>query len=359
MVTTDPGSKMEQIAREENFREIFPGIPSCRRTLFRPVEFRARSCRAHRRRSRHAARSRARDGPALRVRRTRTTPPSSSASCSAKRRSQGCDKPTLIAPPGIASFGGWLEQLVAESLGKQGKGIIPIDGETPGQPEVYGRDRLFVHLRSAAAPDAAADALVEQARARGSSGCAHRVARSLCSGRRVLSLGVCDRRGGRRAGSQSVRSARRRGGKGRDTPAGRGVRADQARCRTKPPASPENGSSRRSSATTARGRLLRPAGIYRDEPGPPQRARRHSRPRPRSAEGRDDRRLRSAISSFDRPGAQGRTELGCVSDDHLRRPAGPARARAALHASARSSGCRHAAISKCSPRAAAACCACT
>ena len=51
---------------------------------------------------------------------------------------------------------------MAESLGKQGKGIIPIDGETPGPPEVYGRDRVFVHLRSAGAPDAAADALVER-----------------------------------------------------------------------------------------------------------------------------------------------------------------------------------------------------
>ena len=89
-------------------------------------------------------------------------PPSSLAWCSAKLALAGRDKPTLIAPPGLASFGVWLEQLVAESLGKQGKGIIPIDGEAPGQPEVYGRDRVFVQLRSAAAPDAAADALVDK-----------------------------------------------------------------------------------------------------------------------------------------------------------------------------------------------------
>jgi hypothetical protein len=74
----------------------------------------------------------------------------------------GKDKPTLITPVGLSSFGTWLEQLVAESLGKQGKGIIPIDGEAMGQPEVYGRDRVFVQLRSSAAPDAAADALVDK-----------------------------------------------------------------------------------------------------------------------------------------------------------------------------------------------------
>ena len=75
---------------------------------------------------------------------------------------EGRDKPTLVAPPALASFGTWLEQLIAESLGKQGKGVIPISGETPGPPDVYGNDRVFIHLRSASAPDAAADAQVER-----------------------------------------------------------------------------------------------------------------------------------------------------------------------------------------------------
>lgn len=59
----------------------------------------------------------------------------------------GRDKMTLILSPPIASFGCWLEQLVAESTGKQGTGILPIDGEPLGAPEVYGEDRLFVFLR--------------------------------------------------------------------------------------------------------------------------------------------------------------------------------------------------------------------
>ena len=59
----------------------------------------------------------------------------------------GHDKLTIIASPGLASIGAWLEQLVAESTGKQGKGVIPIDGESIGKPDVYGSDRIFVYLR--------------------------------------------------------------------------------------------------------------------------------------------------------------------------------------------------------------------
>ena len=50
----------------------------------------------------------------------------------------GRDKVTIIASPGIADFGAWLEQLLAESTGKQGKGLIPVDAEPLGPPDVYG-----------------------------------------------------------------------------------------------------------------------------------------------------------------------------------------------------------------------------
>jgi len=59
----------------------------------------------------------------------------------------GRDKMTLIASPGIESLGDWAEQLIAESTGKEGRGILPVIGEPLGPPEVYGDDRLFVHLR--------------------------------------------------------------------------------------------------------------------------------------------------------------------------------------------------------------------
>ncbi|HYY93139.1 MAG TPA: bifunctional transaldolase/phosoglucose isomerase [Pyrinomonadaceae bacterium] len=58
----------------------------------------------------------------------------------------GRDKCTIICDPKIASFGLWVEQLLAESTGKEGKGIVPIAGEALGSPSVYGDDRLFVSI---------------------------------------------------------------------------------------------------------------------------------------------------------------------------------------------------------------------
>ncbi len=59
----------------------------------------------------------------------------------------GRDKITFVLSPEIESFGDWVEQLIAESTGKEGKGILPVVGEPLGGPSVYGNDRLFVHLR--------------------------------------------------------------------------------------------------------------------------------------------------------------------------------------------------------------------
>ncbi len=64
----------------------------------------------------------------------------------------GRDKVTLITSPGISDLGAWLEQLLAESTGKDGKGLIPVDREPLGAPDVYGDDRLFVYVRLALRP---------------------------------------------------------------------------------------------------------------------------------------------------------------------------------------------------------------
>jgi glucose-6-phosphate isomerase/transaldolase/glucose-6-phosphate isomerase len=66
---------------------------------------------------------------------------------------KGRDKTTLVLPPLFEPFGLWVEQLVAESTGKQGVGIVPIAGEPVGAPGAYGNDRLFVHLRSGSADE--------------------------------------------------------------------------------------------------------------------------------------------------------------------------------------------------------------
>jgi transaldolase / glucose-6-phosphate isomerase len=72
----------------------------------------------------------------------------------------GLDKLTIISSPGISDLGAWLEQLIAESTGKSGKGIIPVDRESVGKPEVYGNDRVFAYLRLATKPDKKQDAAV-------------------------------------------------------------------------------------------------------------------------------------------------------------------------------------------------------
>jgi hypothetical protein len=61
----------------------------------------------------------------------------------------GRDKLTLVTSPRLASYGNWVEQLIAESTGKEGRGVLPVVGERLGSPEVYGDDRLFVGLELA------------------------------------------------------------------------------------------------------------------------------------------------------------------------------------------------------------------
>ena len=68
---------------------------------------------------------------------------------------QRLDKLTLLCAPELASFGTWLEQLIAENLGKSGRGIVPIQGEPLRDPSAYAADRVFVELQLAARPDAA------------------------------------------------------------------------------------------------------------------------------------------------------------------------------------------------------------
>lgn len=70
---------------------------------------------------------------------------------------RGRDKVTFLAPAPLEALGMWLEQLLAESTGKQGTGLLPVAGEPLGEPAAYGRDRLFVHLRLKGLDDEALD----------------------------------------------------------------------------------------------------------------------------------------------------------------------------------------------------------
>lgn len=74
----------------------------------------------------------------------------------------GRDKVTLVTSPGIEGLGVWLEQLLAESTGKDGTGLIPIVRETLGPPDVYGHDRMFVHVTWPSASPSAQDRSIEE-----------------------------------------------------------------------------------------------------------------------------------------------------------------------------------------------------
>ena len=70
---------------------------------------------------------------------------------------EGRDKVTITSSEKVADFGAWAEQLIAESTGKDGKGLIPIDGEPLGDPSPYGNDRFFIDIRTEGEDDASHD----------------------------------------------------------------------------------------------------------------------------------------------------------------------------------------------------------
>ena len=80
---------------------------------------------------------------------------------------QGRDKLTFIVSEPIASFGLWVEQLIAESTGKHGRGVLPVADEPVGAPEAYGDDRVFAYIRNEKEPDAELDDKVEALRKAG------------------------------------------------------------------------------------------------------------------------------------------------------------------------------------------------
>ncbi len=158
---TDPGSKVQLVAERDHFRQIFYGLPSIG--------------------GRYSALSNFGMVPAAAMgldtgkflTRTKEMVEACKPSAPVEQNpgvmlgliigtaaKLGRDKITLITSPGISDLGAWLEQLIAESTGKLGKGIIPVDREQLGAPDVYGNDRIFAYVRLESAPDAAQDAKV-------------------------------------------------------------------------------------------------------------------------------------------------------------------------------------------------------
>jgi transaldolase / glucose-6-phosphate isomerase len=152
---TDPGSSLEKAARTEGFRYIFHGVASIggRYSVLSnfgmvPAAAIGVDPRAFLESAAEMARSCAPSAPPV------ENPGVILGAVLGVCQRHGRDKATIIASAGIADFGAWLEQLLAESTGKLGKGIVPVDAEPLGAPAVYGSDRVFAYLRLAADQDA-------------------------------------------------------------------------------------------------------------------------------------------------------------------------------------------------------------
>ena len=163
---TDAGSSLEGLAREHGFRRTFLNDPDIggrysalshfgmvpaaligapAREILEGAQVAEQACASH---------EEAEDSPGLWL-----------GAALGALAEQGRDKLTLVVDEPMGSFGLWAEQLVAESLGKQGKGIVPVAGEELGPPSAYGHDRVFVHLSGEEGDDPFAPRLAELGRA--------------------------------------------------------------------------------------------------------------------------------------------------------------------------------------------------
>jgi transaldolase / glucose-6-phosphate isomerase len=155
---TDPGSRMEQVANTDRFRRVIPGVPSIGGRYSALSDFGMAPAAIMgldvARFLTLAAEMADRCGPAVRL---ADNPGALLGILLGVLARRGHDKVTLVTSPGIGALGVWLEQLLAESTGKVGKGLIPVDGEPLGAPAVYGDDRHFVYVRLDSAADPAQD----------------------------------------------------------------------------------------------------------------------------------------------------------------------------------------------------------
>jgi len=166
LAITDPGSKMEQVAKADKFRSIFYGDPNVggRFSALSPfgvvtatvagldtAKLLAEAAKAV-----AAAKLDPADNQAVQL-----------GLLMGLAANAGKDKITIFTSPEIYDLGAWMEQLIAESTGKLGKGITPVDRELLGAPAEYGKDRIFAYIRYSKTADASQDAGVKALAAAG------------------------------------------------------------------------------------------------------------------------------------------------------------------------------------------------
>jgi transaldolase/glucose-6-phosphate isomerase len=161
IAVTDPGSKMQQVAENDKFWRIFAGVPSIGGRYSALSNFGmvpaaamgldlAKFLKSTQEMTKACGRDTAADkNPGVLL-----------GTILGVAANHGRDKITIITSPGIHDLGAWLEQLIAESTGKIGKGIIPVDREKLAKPEAYGNDRVFAYLTLAGKANKAQDAAV-------------------------------------------------------------------------------------------------------------------------------------------------------------------------------------------------------
>lgn len=153
---TDPGSQMEQVAKDGGFRHIFYGDAEIGGRYSALSNFGVVAAAvagldvprllAEAGKAAESARNELAQNPAAQL-----------GLLLGVAHNAGRDKLTFFTSPEIYDLGAWLEQLIAESTGKQGKGITPVDREPIGAPPVYGNDRVFAYVRLANTADASLD----------------------------------------------------------------------------------------------------------------------------------------------------------------------------------------------------------
>jgi glucose-6-phosphate isomerase len=159
---TDPGSKLREAAEADRFRKIFLGVPSIGGRYSALSDFGLAPAaaagidverfldRTHKMVDACGPHVGAFDNPGVIL-----------GAVLGVAHNHHRNKVTIIASPGIYDLGAWLEQLLAESTGKNGNGLIPVDRESPANPDAYGDDRLFVYLRLESAANPTQDQSVE------------------------------------------------------------------------------------------------------------------------------------------------------------------------------------------------------
>jgi transaldolase/glucose-6-phosphate isomerase len=168
VVVTDPGSPLESLARDEGLRRTFLNPPDIggRYSVASyfglvPAALMGVNVEALLHGSQVAEQSCAQYDS------SRSNPGLWLGAAIGEMARRGRDKLTFLVSPPIESFGLWVEQLIAESTGKHGRGILPVADEPLGDPDEYGEDRVFVSLRDADQPDEQIDAAIEQLAAAG------------------------------------------------------------------------------------------------------------------------------------------------------------------------------------------------